>query len=506
MLPFLALSTLTSLYAQADYADSKLSYGHHPVGFSHHLEIDSSRVYRRVQDYTNQLQYRELPISRWYPSQVEEERRMHISDYLQILKEEEEWENLPNAFVLDWFYYPRNAVTEKNSAYATQAFADAAPETGSYPVVIYAPSYQSSSSENFMMCEYLASHGYLVLSTPSRGPNSMELTGGTAEDAGAQQRDLEYLFGYAGGLAQADLRRIYTIGFSFGGLSNVPFAMNNRFIDGVISLDGSIKYNLPAAATLPQFDLQRMQVPFVHFRQKTIPEKVIQEEGIDNSTSEQFAFLDSLSGVPAYEFDSPNLTHGHFASYGVLFEPRDDRQDRPAPLVLSSYAKLCEAVLHTLQAMESYETTGLWEAEAYENLISNTNHPLLRKTEGRKLPSTTVNHFFDAVRAAGFGKMDSVYTAFRQLDPAFTIPQLPLNKIGLQLGLSDKDDLRKAGIEVFDFAVQRYPESANLHDSLATLCQYQGLKDRAIYHFKKSLALFPGNENAKNQLRKLGDY
>ncbi|WP_020569346.1 tetratricopeptide repeat protein [Neolewinella persica] len=506
MLTFLVLSPLVCLYAQADYADSKLAYGNLPVGFSHHLQVDSSRVYRRVQDYTERLQYRELPVSRWYPAQAEAAKRMQIGDYLQVLKEEEEWENLPNAFVLDWFNYPRNAVTEKNSTYATQAFADAVPKAGNYPVVLYAPSFRASSSENFMLCEYLASHGYLVLSIPSRGPGSIMPTGGTAEFAGAQQRDLEYLFGYAGRLAQADLDRVYTIGFSFGGLANIPFAMNNRFIDGVISLDGSIKYNLPAATALPQFDLLRMRVPFVHFRQKTIPEKVIQEDGIDDSTAEQFAFLDSLRGVPAYEFNSPNLTHGHFASYGILFEPRDDRQDRPAPLILSSYARLCEAVLHTLHAMESYKATGVWDAEAYENLIFNTNHPLLRKTDGQKLPSVTVNYFFDAVRTAGFGKMDSVYNTFLELDPTFTIPQLPLNKIGLQLGLSDKDDLRKAGIEVLDFAVQRYPDSANLHDSLATLCQYQGLKDRAIYHFKKSLALFPGNENAKNQLRRLGAY
>ena len=298
LLLFLLLGACPYLSAQADYTESPLLYGQYPVGFDRHLATDSSRVYRRVQDYSERLQFRELPISRWYPAGEAGQVKMRVGDYLQVLKEEEEWEELPAEFVLDWFYYPRNAVTEANSAYSTQAYRDAAPASGRYPVILYAPSYHASSSENFMLCEYLASHGYLVLAAPSRGAQTMQLTGGTAEDAGAQQRDLEYLFGFAARLAQADLDRVYTIGFSFGGLSNVPFAMHNRFVDGVISLDGSIKYNLAAAAALPGFDAAAVRVPFVHFRQKPIPQSVLQADGIDAELAGNFAFMDSLSVAP----------------------------------------------------------------------------------------------------------------------------------------------------------------------------------------------------------------
>ena len=64
-------------------------------------------------DFTNGNILREIPISVWYPaaSPVGSGTRMRVLDYMQILKEEEEWEHLPNDFILDWFYYPN---TEEN--------------------------------------------------------------------------------------------------------------------------------------------------------------------------------------------------------------------------------------------------------------------------------------------------------------------------------------------------------------------------------------------------------
>ncbi|PPK86126.1 hypothetical protein CLV84_3045 [Neolewinella xylanilytica] len=429
---------------------------------------------------------------------------MHVGDYLSVLKDEEEWEELPTEYTLDWFYYPRNGVTERNATYPTRAFSRATPALGRFPVVLYAPSYQASSTENFMLGEYLASHGYLVLAAPSRGARNLRLTGGTSEDAGAQQRDLAYLFGMAAGLPQADPEHVYTIGFSFGGLSNVPFTMVNRFVDGVISLDGTIKYNPSVAAAVPGFDLARFRVPFVHFRQKPIPDTILVADGIDPGLAQRFTFLDSLRDVPAYEFEAPDLTHGQFASYGLLFAPRDERQDRPVERIHLGYAGLCEAVLTTLQYMATYARQQRWDDTVYVAKILETGHRLMnRSTVTSPAAKQGMADFFDHVRQRGYDQIDSVYSDFRRAHRAFAVPEGVLNTVGLQLGLSDDEAKQQAGTAVLDFAVERYPESANLHDSLATVYLHRGLRDRAIYHFERSLMLFPGNENAQRQLRKL---
>ena len=499
----LLLGVVPSLRGQADYARSPLDYGDSPVGFAHHRAVDSSRVYRRVQDYSQRLQFREVPISRWYPAVATTGQRLRVGDYLQVLKEEEEWEDLPADYVLDFFYYPRNAVTETNAAYPTRAFRSAVPAPGRYPVVLYAPSYQASSAENFMLCEYLASQGYVVLAAPSRGERTMRLTGGTAEDAGAQSRDLQYLFGYAAGLANTDIERVYTVGFSFGGLSNVPFAMANRFVDGVISLDGSIKYNLAAAAALPGFSSENLEVPFVHFRQKPIPDTVLVADDIDKALARNFAFFDSLTAAPAHEFGSPDLTHGQFASFGLLFEPRDERQDHPAERIQRGYHDLCRTVLLTLRRMEVYGETGHWDAEAFVMEATAAGFELFRSLPAPPPTAAGTSDFFDAVRDAGFTKLDSVYESFLRRDEAFTVPEGALNTLGLQPGLSSSATDGEAGTAVLDFAVRRYPESANLHDSLATVYFQRGVKDKAIFHYERSLALYPGNDYARRQLELL---
>jgi len=90
---------------------------------------------------------------------------------------------LPDEFLLDWFPYlwntPENKahLVEKTTAFSNSTFLD-----GKFPVIVYAPSYQASSIENFVLFKYLASHGFVVISSPSRGTDTRWLEGGTTKD------------------------------------------------------------------------------------------------------------------------------------------------------------------------------------------------------------------------------------------------------------------------------------------------------------------------------------
>lgn len=47
----------------------------------------------------------------------------------------------------------------------TNAIKDAKAVEGSFPVVVYAPSIEAPSFENSVLCEFLASHGYIVIAS-----------------------------------------------------------------------------------------------------------------------------------------------------------------------------------------------------------------------------------------------------------------------------------------------------------------------------------------------------
>ncbi len=83
-----------------------LNNGPWPVGFKHEVSYDSTRTYKRIGDWNNKSQPRPIPISIWYPAQSAGTKApMNVLNYMQIFKEEEEWEQLPDKRILDWFSY-----------------------------------------------------------------------------------------------------------------------------------------------------------------------------------------------------------------------------------------------------------------------------------------------------------------------------------------------------------------------------------------------------------------
>jgi len=58
-------------------------------------------------------------------------------------------------------------------------------------------------------------------------------------------------------------------------------------------------------------------------------------------------------------------------------------------------------------------------------------------------------------------------------------------------------------VTVFKLALEIFPESANLYDSLGEAFMKVGEKNRAIESYQKSLELNPDNENAKKNLDEL---
>ncbi|MEL7004773.1 MAG: alpha/beta hydrolase, partial [Bacteroidota bacterium] len=178
--------------AQTSLDQIDLRHGKYKVGFRHYTTFDSTRTYNRHNDFTNKSMPRPIPVSIWYPSnsEVNDLKPLKVLDYMRILAEEEEWEHLPDEQILDWFHYLRN--TEENRKHMAEdahAYFNLQPAKSKFPVVIYAPSYQASSAENFALCELLASNGYVIISSPSRGTENRKFEGGTAKDMETQARD-----------------------------------------------------------------------------------------------------------------------------------------------------------------------------------------------------------------------------------------------------------------------------------------------------------------------------
>ena len=112
----LVLFQVHILYGQTSLNEIDLENGKYKVGFRHYTTADSTRTYSRIYDYSNKIIPRAIPVSLWYPSEqnIGDKEPLKILNYFEILKEEEEWEYLPNEQLLNWFYYHNNEANQKH--------------------------------------------------------------------------------------------------------------------------------------------------------------------------------------------------------------------------------------------------------------------------------------------------------------------------------------------------------------------------------------------------------
>lgn len=478
--------------------------GGYDVGFKHYTAIDSTRTYRIHNEFNNQFINRPIPISIWYPAdnRNNSSKELTVLDYLQILKKEEEWKNLPNEFLLDWFSYlwntPQNRahLPEKVTAYTHSIYLE-----GKSPVVVYAPSYQASSIENFALFEYLASNGYVVISSPSRGTDTRWLEGGTTKDMETQSRDVEFLLKEIHKYENIDMSKIALMGFSFGGLSNAITVMKNKNISTIVSLDGTERYNYSVLENSPFYNLDKFNIPYIHFAQKDIPEEVLTSDKIPSELNYKFQLYDSLkySNVHSYKFH--NLTHSYFSSFGVLFANRDKRQDKSDDKIMVSYKLLSEHTLEFLNATLKNDTN----AKTFiENSPEENGFPegLISKTM-KKSDETEFDYkdFNDLSLNQDYQGLIPLYKKTITKHPRLQLKEGMLNTLGLQLSFNASKV--EQGINVLLLALHIYPKSANLYDSLAEAYLYKKDYKNAKSSFKKSLELNSQNQNAIDKLKQL---
>ncbi|SHG56044.1 alpha/beta hydrolase [Flagellimonas flava] len=491
------------LFGQTSLEQIDLANGKFKVGFLHYTISDSTRTYSRIYDYSNAKITRPIPISLWYPSNQNDDEviPLKVLDYLRILKEEEEWEHLPDEHILNWFYYANSPANQKHLKEETTAYPKLEFAQGQFPAVVYSPSLMASSIENFAVCEYLASHGYIVISSPSRGTENRWFTNNGAMEMETQARDVEFLIKQVGKFPNADSDKTAVMGFSLGGPANILAQTRNKNIRAVASLDGTERYNYALLKKSPFFAAHKVGVPYIHMAQKIIPNEVLKEDNIDPELNTKFELYDSITKSRAYRLRFHNLTHSYFSTLGVLFQDRDKRQDKSDAEIMVSYKWVSVYVLNFLNAFLKDDDTALAFIENQpsdngikEGLISYTSKQPTRD-------EFSFQDFNDLASKQHYKNLMELYLSVKKKNPSFQLPESNLNTLGLQLVINP--ETTEQGIPVLLLATELYPNSANLFDSLAEAYLFLGNTEKAIENFEKSLELNAQNQNAIQRLKQL---
>jgi tetratricopeptide (TPR) repeat protein len=498
---FLALLfSPNSLIGQVDYSEISLDYGEFKVGFYDTTIIDRTRSYNSLDQLSSESP-RPIYVSVWHPlSEVKGERRLRVNDYLKVVQKEEEWPKLPFEYFFDWFYIQNTEVNRKNANYEVQAFDNSKCSRSDNPIIIYSASYQASSVENFILAEYYASHGYTFISVPSRGGSNTRLEGGNLNDVYAQSRDVDFITNSLTQLGIDDERDIYLSGFSFGGISHIINGAKNKNIKGIISLDGTVKYRPELLEMSFEYDVEDFTLPFIHFSQKDIPLHLLKRDNIDTLINTSFDFYDHSSSSIKYQIKSKVLTHKYFSSFGLLFNERDEEQDFGYESIVRAHENLVVTSMHFLKGLDEYHKEDTWKHDEVALNIDTSMFDVIDYEISLQQPKD-VYYLLNLNVEEDYSGLDELYNQLVLQDGEVKLAEGDLNTIGLQFIFS-KESYSK-GVNVLKFAINLYPNSANLHDSLAEGYFFQGDKQLALHHFEKSLALNPGNTNAIKRINEM---
>ncbi len=189
--------------------------------------------------------------------------------------------------------------------YATQS---APPLDREAPLVLVAQGNGQDAADQAVLCEYLASQGFVVATTPSpmlRIPLEREDQVGVLAET--QASELAAAIGMVSAAFRVDLKRLGVVGHSFGARAALLLAMRDPRVRAIVSLDGGIG---TASAVEPfrraqSFDAGARIPPLLHFY-----------EELDPFMAPDFTLLRSLHMAKLQLEKTEGMHHAHFTTYG----------------------------------------------------------------------------------------------------------------------------------------------------------------------------------------------
>jgi len=261
----------------------ELEFGKYSVGFQSVQETDFGRG-----TFSDADGHRPVSFGVWYPAKrTGQRRRMRYLDYMRY-PDRTIADSIQDAYVrqhsflgdLDTSMLLRNIRVVTHSLWRAPVIGE------SVPLVIYAGRANDLIYGNCFLFEYLASHGYAVLSLPPQ-PTKGDLESMPLNNV----NDIYFAINYLKReMPNLDVSQIATMGYEVGGVSTAALAIGNPHVKAHISLQGAVGswFGWQFAKNLYPNDLKDMSIPVLHIGTGTYerePTYVMGESTFETSDS-----------------------------------------------------------------------------------------------------------------------------------------------------------------------------------------------------------------------------
>jgi dienelactone hydrolase len=471
--------------------------GRHGVGVKVVQQYDYTRQYKtrvdmRTGEPSSGERARPMQALIWYPA-ARGGKPLTFRDYLATIPTEDDFTLDANAVKrlvdarIEGFAGKRRDALMRELAKPMLAVRDARPllpDGGKFPVVIYAPSFSFNGMENSDLCELLASHGYVVLSSASIGPHTRSMTS-DLEGLETQAADIAWLIGHARTLPQADTERVAVVGFSWGGLSNVLAAAKDDRIKAIVSLDGSVrgtrefvdggkdaaKYVTPGRVAIPML--------YVGRRPGTIED--LNRAEVDT----RFSFMNEMKYSDLYIATMLPMKHMDFSSYSMRLGSAGGFGDYSRSEIALAHSW---AMRYTLRFLEAYIKQDAASLAFLNNTPAENGAPPhmiltdVRRNGGKTPP--TLENFVARLGSEGFERAIPLYQQFAAQGASFKMGPDEIYGWGSELESLGRYAQSR---EIFRLGTHLHPDQIFLVECLAEMQAKSGQTADAVRSYRRVL-------------------
>jgi Chlorophyllase len=406
---------------------SGLQPGKFSVGFKSLCVFDTSRKYDLLK---NKNLGRPVLINIWYPAKKSNDTTvLKVKDYFDFPSDEntQVFFLKLKEFQLDYsklystdqnirkkdfdgdsslLENTRNQIFEHYLSAKTLSHRNAVASDGKYPFIIYHHGIGGTMDENNLLLEYLASNGYIVISSAFQDPDTTEMGTG---DQRATFDDLNFIINYCRQNNISKSSKVFLMGHSYGANSSIGFlAEGHQNVNGIIPLDSDFGYNLynffpskfnPSAKEQLKF----YNVPVFCVGRSEAHYRMIDSFGL----SERFYL--TMSGMRHNDFTS----QGAMGRYHCIAYVKDkDRYTQPP----KNYLAMCTTILHFLN---KYSTKGekftkkdvlLYPGFVFEAIGPGKKLPFNAPFNSSTTNCPTLSQLLDIIYNKGYNETEKVYT------------------------------------------------------------------------------------------------
>ena len=301
-----------------------LQPGGYKVGFRVLYEHDPSRKWMQSKSISSDSR-RPIRISMWYPARPAKGiSTMQYGDYFhyesngnfrEVNKELEKYDRSSWLEDLNEVSPNGTEIFAKLCSTPVAAIRNARPASGRFPLVLYAGGLGSRADANVELGEYLASHGYIMVTVAQLGPSPEQPTlETTAEEAGVHVDDLEFAFKVLRRLPNVDSKHLAIAGHSAGGVAALEFAARNPEVTVVLGLDASYGF-LPEPHRTEEVmrALNRLDVGQV----KAFLLDMRRADGVQGAKLDP-TVVDRMVRSDRYIVTFTRMFHGDFTEFGTI--------------------------------------------------------------------------------------------------------------------------------------------------------------------------------------------